>query len=222
MRRLVYILAVLAVLAPVLTGCDEEKHYYVKNIGSGDTVPTMRTTDVNTYISDSGYTKYYIQTPVWEMYNEANPPYWRFPQEVHLEQYDSRQHVESTLRCDSARYLMQERLWRLDGRVVGVNVNHDSILTNQLFWDQSQRKLYSDSFIHIVRSDRIIEGYGFESNERMTEFVIKKPTGIFPVDNKRMGQGAPSATTPEDDFNEDERRAPAPRRASERSEMLHF
>ena len=41
--------------------------------------------------------------------------------------------------------------------------------------------MYSDSFIHIERSDRIIEGYGFESNEQMTDYVIRRPSGIFPT-----------------------------------------
>ena len=36
--------------------------------------------------------------------------------------------------------------------------------TELLFWDQQNKKIYTDSFIHIEKSDRIIEGYGFVSN----------------------------------------------------------
>jgi hypothetical protein len=61
------------------------------------------------------------------------------------------------------------------------NVAGDKFLTQQLYWDQTRRKLYSDSFIHIERSDRIIEGYGFESNDALTEYTIRKPSGIFPT-----------------------------------------
>ena len=54
-------------------------------------------------------------------------------------------------------------------------------LTQQLFWDQNARKVYSDSFIHIERAEQIIEGVGFKSNERMTIYELDKPMGIFPV-----------------------------------------
>ena len=37
--------------------------------------------------------------------------------------------------------------------------------------------------------NRIIEGYGFESNEQMTQYNIKKVSGIFPVDEERSGIG---------------------------------
>ena len=54
-------------------------------------------------------------------------------------------------------------------------------LTQQLFWDQRRNRLYSDSFIHIETPERMLEGHGFESNDRLTKYSIRKPTGIFPV-----------------------------------------
>ncbi|MDE6396729.1 MAG: hypothetical protein K2K84_05615, partial [Muribaculaceae bacterium] len=44
---------------------------------------------------------------------------------------------------------------------------------------------YTDSFIHIVKSDRIIEGYGFTANEQMTEYTIHHPTAIIPASSLR-------------------------------------
>lgn len=196
--------------------CEEEKRYYVTNVGDSDTVPTMSTTDVNTFISDSGYTKYYIKAPIWDMYDEASEPFWKFPQGVELEQYNKQQKVEATLRCDTAHYKNQRRIWQLDGNVVMVNVNRDTFLTNQVFWDQSRRKIYSDSFVHIVRSDKIIEGYGFESNEQMSVYEVKRPTGIFPVQrgNQSASGGGPQSQSTEP--SDDQRRAPAPGRPSQR------
>ena len=69
------------------------------------------------------------------------------------------------------------------------NVDGDRFLTQQLFWDQNARKVYSDSFIHIERSDRIIEGYGFISNEQMTDYTIRRPSGIFPTSAFASSQG---------------------------------
>lgn len=203
------------------TSCGEEQHSYVANVG--DTVATMATTDVETFISDSGYTRYHITAPVWRMYEEAQEPYWLFPQGLQLEHYDLAMHVQGRVTAIEARYFSRKRLWQLDGNVRMVNTLRDSFLTEQLFWDQAARKVYSDSFIHIVRTDRIIEGYGFESNENMTAYTVRRPTGIIPVDKRA---GAPRATVSLDSAAPDSgataspapsgRHASAPQRASER------
>lgn len=204
------------VCAGLLAGCGEERKSYVANAGAE--TPTMTTTDVNTFISDSGYVRYHIDTRVWEMYEEAKDPYWRFPEELRLEQYDRAMQREADIRSDSARYMSRRRLWRLDGHVVMVNVNGDSFLTQQLFWDQQQRKVYSDSFIHIVRADRVIEGYGFRSNENMTEYTVNRPTGIIPIE-REAGDGhaaAADSTAADSTSTAAKSRRAAPKRASER------
>lgn len=197
-------MAAVGVVASSLASCGEEKHSYVPNAISGELTPTMQTFDVNTFISDSGYTRYHITSPLWGMYEDAAEPFWKFPDGLFLEQYDRDLNPTSSIRCDSARYLSQKRIWRLDGNVVMINTAGDSFLTQQVFWDQVRREVYSDSFIHIVRSDRIIEGYGFTSNEPMTSYTVNKPTGIFPS-NRRSQSAAPPA---EPDSTAAERRRP--------------
>ena len=185
----------------------------MRNLGT-DT-PTMTTHNVNTFISDSGYTRYFITTPVWQIFDEADTPYWRFPEGLELEQYDLDLHPASNMRCDSATYFSQLHLWRLDGHVVMVNVQRDSFLTEQVYWDQLRREVYSDSFVHIVRSDRIIEGYGFSSNETMSRYSVNRPTGIFPVERNLAQGGAQSDTSTTATPSLRERHG-APVRASER------
>ena len=65
------------------------------------------------------------------------------------------------------------------------NTDGDRFATPQLFWDQNERRVYSDSFMHIERAERIIEGYGFESNEAMTEYTVLHPQMILPIDRMR-------------------------------------
>ena len=65
-----------------------------------------------------------------------------------------------------------------------------------MFWDQRLNKVYSDSFIHIERADRTIEGYGFESNDKMTNYRITNPTGIFPASDFNPGKESGAADAP--------------------------
>lgn len=188
MRLLPFIVALLIVFA----ACGETERSYVANVGDGNVSPTMTTLDVETFISDSGYTRYHITTPLWMMYEDASEPFWRFPDGLDMLQYDLQLNPDASMVCDSAVYFSRKRLWRLDGHVMMVNTLRDTFLSQQLYWDQSKRKVYTDSFIHIVRSDRVIEGYGFESNENMTAYTINRPTAILPVE-RRPGQNAQEA-----------------------------
>jgi len=188
MRVLLVFAAATAALLMV-AGCrDESKVDVLKGINAAK-MPTMKTVGVNTIISDSGITKYRIKSPVWYVYDETDTPVWRFPKGLFLEQLDKKLKVTGMVACDSATYFKHQGIWRLDGHVEMRNNRKDLFMTQQLFWDQQQHKIYSDSFIHIERTDRVLEGHGFESNERLTSYRIIKPSGIFPA--TLTGTGAP-------------------------------
>lgn len=175
--------ACVVLLCIVASSCGEEKHPLLPGSIDPERFPTMRTTGVSTLISDSGVTRYKITAPLWLMFEEAKTPQWRFPNGLHLEKYDDFFRKDATVDCDSATYFKEEQTWRLDGYVRIANMVGEKFLTPQLFWDQRHRKIYSDSFIHIEKSDRIIEGYGFESDEKMTNYKVLNVSGIFPVED---------------------------------------
>lgn len=213
--------ALPGVIAAVLTaclaaGCGDEKHSYVRNVG--ETTPTVSTADVSTFVSDSGYTRYHITSDRWDMYEDAAQPYWLFPTGLFLEQYDDNMKRAASIVCDSARFLSQRRLWQLDGNVVMVNTLRDTFLTQQLFWDQLSRKVYSDSFIHIVKAGRVLEGYGFNSNENMTSYSITNPSAIIPVERTATQASAapPDTSAPATVETYSPTMRPAPMRASRR------
>lgn len=175
------LLAAAVMSTTVTTSCKDDSKLETAAVDTAAEVPTMLTRNVETLISDSGVTRYRIVTPIWYVYDEVDEPYWRFPQGLNLDKYDNFFRTEATVRADSAIYLKRKQTWRLDGHVNISNVMNEKFLTQQLFWDQRSHKLYSDSFIHIERTDRVLEGYGFESNEQLTRYTIKKVSGIFPA-----------------------------------------
>lgn len=214
--RNILILPMALVAAAFVAGCDEEKHSYVPNIDSIST-PTMVTTHVTTLISDSGYTRYNITTKIWNIFDESADPYWTFPEGLKLVQFDNKMKPDANMRCDSAIYYSNRRLWRLDGNVIMVNTLRDSFLTQQLYWDQAKAEVYSDSFIHIVRSNHIIEGYGFTSNENMTAYTVNKPTAIIPLDRDKSKNNAAAAANADAAPERTGDRPSAPLPASQRS-----
>ncbi|MBJ2186033.1 LPS export ABC transporter periplasmic protein LptC [Paramuribaculum intestinale] len=186
--------AAVAVCSWPMTACGGDDHReYTANVDP-EQVATMTTTDVSTLISDSGITRYRVVTPLWLVYDEARESRWRFPSGLHLERFDDFFNREATVDCDSATYFKVKQLWRLDGHVRVTNMASDRFLTSQLFWDQRRGKVYSDSFIRIERSDRIMEGYGFESNNSMTDFRVRNVSAILPVQQFTPGDPSPAAS----------------------------
>lgn len=171
-------------IATAACGGDEADDAEVTPI-DGNAVPTMITDSVDSFVSDSGITRYHIVAPLWLMFDKADEPCWKFPESLHLQRYDDNMNVTATVDCDSAVYFTALKLWRLDGNVRMRNLDGDRFLTEQLFWNQQDHTIYSDLFVHIERTDRIMEGYGFISNEQMTRYTLRRPTGIFPVRDRQ-------------------------------------
>ncbi|MDE5607454.1 MAG: LPS export ABC transporter periplasmic protein LptC [Muribaculaceae bacterium] len=188
----------IALAATMMTACGGNDPTG-RDIGDSRRYPTMATTDVSTLISDSGYTRYHITAPRWLMFEEADTPYWSFPEGVYMEQFDDTLAICATFQADSATYLSARKIWRFDGRVNMLNSDGDRFATSQLFWDQNKRQVYSDSFMHIDRNSRIIEGYGFESNEQFTEYTILHPQMSLPVERSPRTARTDSTSTPPKD-----------------------
>lgn len=185
MRTATSILFLATLLTALLPACKEVKRDVVATPANRDSVVSMKTRDVMTLISDSGMTRYRITAKLWLVYDEARLPNWKFPYGLFLEKFDDNFKVEATIRCDSAFYFKNDKLWRLDGNVVIRNTKKELIETEQIYWDQTFHEVRSDSFVHIERADRILEGYGFKSDENLHNYLIKKPSGIFPIPKRQ-------------------------------------
>lgn len=197
MRHLLDIV-LIAVIITAATGCKDDGTNVVSHPTNPEVVPTMTTTDVQTVISDSGHTRYRIAAKLWNMYEEAAAPHWTFPQGVTCEELDNNYKTVTTIRCDSAYFDEVKNLWTLTGNVRMTNVSNDLVLTDELIWDQQAHRMYSNAFIHIEKQGRVIEGYGYESNERLTTYELRQVEAIFPIDERRMphpgsGNAAPQS-----------------------------
>ncbi len=82
---------VVAIVVFALLGaaCSRSKNKMVSSFDDMSAVPTLRTLDVETLISDSGVIRYRIKSPEWLIYENAPEPYWLFPRKLYVEKFDS-------------------------------------------------------------------------------------------------------------------------------------
>lgn len=211
-------LIIIAALAAVMIATGKKEEENIAPIDyDPETTPTMYTSDATSYVSDSGYTRYYIETTQWFVFDDAKEPNWKFPEGLYGEKFDNDMQVIATFECDSAVYLSSPKIWELSGNVRINNEFGDRFLTQHMFWNTADHKMYSDSFIHIEKSDRIIEGYGFISDERISDYVVHRPSMIIPaseLSRDRSGKdAADSVKAPVDTMatGVPQRRPPRPR-----------
>ena len=177
---------------------NDEKAEKIAAISDRSKLPRLHATEITTVISDSGITRYRISAPRWDIYDRAMPPYWEFPNGIHLERFDQTMKVDANIHSLYAKFNENEQLWELRGKVKAINLQGELFETEKLFWNQRLEKFYSDTLIKITQATRIITGIGFESNQTMSKYLIMRPEGIFPVDDKESEPGStgPPAPTP--------------------------
>ncbi len=170
------------VMLMLFPSCDGKKKQVGEAIIERDSLPAMETIDVETFISDSGVIRYRIVADEWLVFDRKRPSHWAFEKGVYLEQFDSIHQVEASIKADTAYFYDRQKLWKLIGNVDIQNRNGEKFNTELLYWNQQTEKVYSDQFIRIEQPDRIITGYGFDSNQQMTIYEIHNMEGIFYID----------------------------------------
>jgi LPS export ABC transporter protein LptC len=172
-----------AVMFVLFSACGGKNKDLAASITERDSLPSMKSLGVTTLISDSGITRYRIVTEEWNIFDKKNPSYWAFEKGVYLEKFDSLFRIDASIKADTAYYYEKKKLWELRSNVNIRNLNGDKFDTELLFWDEKKKEIYSDKFIRIEQEDKTITGYGFESNQELTEYQIRNTTGIFTVEN---------------------------------------
>jgi LPS export ABC transporter protein LptC len=126
--------------------------------------------------SDSSIVKFRLNTPLMVEYDqeEDETPYTEFPKGVKIEQFGPNMKVNSKMTSDYAQYFEREGKWIAKNNVVVVNQKGDTLKTEELTWENKTGKIYSDKFVKIIGKDQIINGIGFESDQNMDNWQIKK------------------------------------------------
>lgn len=181
------------------SSCDGKAKAIGDAITERDSLPMMQTMGVTTLISDSGVTRYRVNTEEWLVFDRKKPSYWAFEKGVYVEQFDSIFNIEASIKADTAYYYDKERLWKLIGNVDIQNRKGERFNTELLYWNEATQKVYSDKFIRIEQPDRIITGHGFDSNQQMTVYVIRNIEGIFYVEDDAKNTQPETQPLPQQD-----------------------
>lgn len=177
--------SLLLLAVTFLFACESNKPEEIQAITNLEEQPSLIFRTLETTISDSALIKYrFIAPEVIQYDRKREQPYIDFPKGLHLLIYNSDQVIEAQIKCNVARYLMNEKLWELKNNVEAVNFKAEVINTELLYWDETKALIYSDQYVKITRQTETLTGNGFRSNQDLSEYTILKPKGSLEIDEQ--------------------------------------
>jgi LPS export ABC transporter protein LptC len=142
--------------------------------------------NITSLISQNGRIKAKLTAPVMLRY-QRDTAIIEFPNSLHADFYDSISRKESWLDADYGKYFESLNRVLLRKNVRVINIYGDTLTTSELWWDQDQKKFYTDSVVRIIQKDkRIHGGKGMEAAQDLTTYTIRYPSGTVLVQDDVM------------------------------------
>jgi len=168
---------ILMGIAMLLFSCSNNKIGEIKELSTSTRNNSMTANNFELLYSDSGTVVFKLITPRLIRYDEVHEPFTEFPDGVIVEKYDKNMEITSKISSDYAQYFDRKKQWIAKNNVVVINQNNDSLKTEELIWEEKNKKIHSDKFVTIIRAEQIINGIGFESDQNLADWQIKEVTG---------------------------------------------
>jgi LPS export ABC transporter protein LptC len=176
---------ILLVLALFLAGCENDIER-INMLTDESESPTIQGTNIRVIYSDSAKVKVQVIAPAYKQFPNAERPYMEFENGLEVYFYDDSAKIESEIRADYTKYYMEERLWHATGNVVAQKFdNGDALYTDELFWDENEELIYSDSYTRVISEDNTLYGkQGFRSHQNMSNWQLIGSSGTINVQDE--------------------------------------
>lgn len=103
----------------------------------------------------------------------------KFNQGVEIDLYDEKGSHTSRVYCDEAVLNETTNQVELSGNVVVVSDSGLTLRSQKLRWNENEGKILSDVFVTIITAEKdTIHGYGFEADQTLKNWIIKRPWGV--------------------------------------------
>ena len=196
MKNLLHRYLVIALLlagSALLFSCKEEKKAEDESL---DAIMTEKSQNLTIVVSENGRRSYRFTTPLLEGYTLGRDPYREFRKGVKITTYqdDSLTTVNATLESNYAIYYENRKLWEAKGNVTIVKHDGTKVYTQQLFWNSTTKRIYSNVDTKIVTADDVHLAEGFDSDEDMVELNFRHWKGTVMMKENMMPQDEDSTT----------------------------
>ena len=116
----------------------------------------------------------------------AKPPYIDMNNHLKAEFFDDSGQVDNVLTADSCRYYEAQGNVLVWDSVHIVSRNGKQLNTDELIWNQSIQKFFTEKPVRITTPTEVLYGDGMEANSDFSWYQITKPKGTVKVKKAEM------------------------------------
>jgi len=156
----------------IFLSCQEDvKPVVDETIKSDEDIPTQESWDSEIYITEAGNLKAIIHADHIRAFEDEKMTYL---EGVKIDFYNDNEKRTSTLTSKKGRVDDATRNMYAIDSVVAVNDSGTVLETNELMWENKSQKITTDKFVTITTNEERMEGYGFESDQSLENYIIYK------------------------------------------------
>jgi LPS export ABC transporter protein LptC len=144
--------------------------------------------NIESYLSQGGKVKGRLTAPLMYIY-QADSPYTEFPKTLHIDFYNDSLIKESQLDARYGKYREWEKKVFLKDSVVVINVlKGDTLRCDELWWDQTTQKIYTNKPARYSQKDKFVNygKNGLEAKQDLSNLVFYNNSGTLPVPKDSM------------------------------------
>jgi LPS export ABC transporter protein LptC len=102
-----------------------------------------------------------------------------FPKGINIYVFNNYLDTIATIQSDFAIQDKNSDLVEASKNVILKNNNKDQLNTEQLFWNQKTKQIYTDEFVTLSTQDQLIMGFGFVADENFSTYSLTNITATI-------------------------------------------
>jgi len=163
-------------------GCTREKVEPTVNVQlTAEEIPDQESWNSTIFFTDSGRTRAILIAGHLRVFTKNKETL--LDSNIRVEFYNNEEIHTTTLTAKRGRVDEQtNNLYAIDS-VVAVNDSGIVITSDEMMWRNKDRKIVSDKYVTSVSPKEKIEGYGFESDQNLRNYIIYNITYITTPDS---------------------------------------
>ena len=138
--------------------------------------------------TDSAKLQFVFKGPRMLRFSSVDEPYVEFPKGIEFIMYNDSGALETTITADYAKYLENEETWEARNNVVAIrHSSNQKLTTEQLFWNQKTKMIYSKVFTKITEEEGFYIGEnGFEAQQDFLNYKLFGAKTEFLVEDEEL------------------------------------
>jgi len=170
----VRILPILLVLALGIAGCEEKVRPSILPLPTKDP-PSQESWRSTVIFSDSAQVNAILWAGHIAVYAEEE--YTLLDDSIHVDLFDRSGNHTSVLTARRGKVEDRTRDFEAYENVVVISDSGTTLMTDRLFWDDSEGKIHTDAFVEIISPTEHIRGHGLISDQSLKQYRIFRVTG---------------------------------------------